>query len=132
MDVHKLGLSKTETHHFKAKVEKKLVLPKADAPKQLAGYLGWSDKAKESFSTKWKTTGANAAKSIYVRDLQDGHPMKPTAQQALVAGSATVNTAFSRKLQDDMDEADMPSIDLDWGAKAKAKKAPKMALKEQS
>jgi len=129
---HKLGLSKMrqqEGRHFDVK---KMVMPKAEAPKQLSGYLGWSDKKKDSFSTTWNTTGANAAKSLYMHDLQDGHSGISEAKagkQALVS-SASVTSEYSRKLEDDIAGGDLP--DIDWGVKAKAKQAPKIALKVQS
>merc|ERR1719454_467290 len=46
MPRRKLGLSKVRNqavHHFAVK-SKKWVMPKADAPKQLSGYLGWAKK----------------------------------------------------------------------------------------
>jgi len=127
---HKLGLSKLKTearHQSKAKVD---LLKKAEAPKQLSGYLGWSKPAKQSFSTNWKTTGENAAKSLYMRDLEEGHPQVVAAKraqkkQALVSGQA-VTTAFSKMLEHQLDEDNFPAID--WGSK----KSSKLALKAQA
>jgi len=133
MRARRMALSKVknqETRHAR----KTDVQIKADTPKQLSGYLGWSsNKAKDGFSTSWNTTGANAAKSIYVRDLEGGHSQQAEKKSEALVADAAVTTAYTRKLEDDMQGADFPSIDLDWGTKkAKAVKAPKIALKEQT
>jgi hypothetical protein len=96
---------------------KELVVSKADAPKQLAGYLGWSKTADASFSTSWNTTGVNAAKSL-LRDDGSKKAAKrvPAKKQALVE-KAVPSTPFSRMLEDQMAVGDWPA--MDWGNEAK-------------
>jgi hypothetical protein len=121
----KLGLSKLKGKELRH--EKKWVMPKAEAPQQLSGYLGWSSKGKKSFTTAWNTTGEKAAKSLYMRDLDGTHTQKAAPKEALV-GEAVVSSAFSRQLEDDMQTGEL-DINLDWGQKAKAAKATKAAPK---
>jgi len=128
----KLGLtnvSNKETHHAVIK-QKQEVLSKSDVPKMLGGYLGWGNKPKESFTTQWNNTGANAAKSLHVEaDGLQAQKKPSTPKQALVA---SVSTAYTRKLQDDLESADLEEWPtLDWGAKAKPA-TPKLALKAQT
>lgn len=131
---HKLGLAKVKkavSHISNKKVE---LLKKAEAPRQLAGYLGWSKKPKEAtFTTEWKNSGAIAAKNLYMHDLQEGHTNQvhhksAPQKEALVSGKA-VTTAFSKMLEDQVNEDDDHFPTIDWGAK-KAK--PTMSLKAQA
>jgi len=88
------------------------VMAEAKQSKQLAGYLGWhfeAEKPELSFSTEWKTTGANA------RSLETTSNVKHE-KQALVA-QAVDTTDFD----DMLTPADFPS--MDWGS-PKAKRAP--------
>lgn len=145
-----LGLSKlshravnvaTGHRHLRAK---HLVMPKADAPKQLSGYLGWStSKAATplkdpSFSTHWNSTGdgSKSSESIYLRDLEQGHvdepaPKKeeaPRKDQALLSnGAGAVSTAFTKMIEEQTNADEFPSIN--WGAK---KEATQQAKKEES
>lgn len=118
----KLGLSNMRNseaqQHFKVK---SVVVTKVSAPKQLTGYLGWAKPNQESsFSTQWNNTGANAAKRLESRNLQEDHASESTQRkaqkQALVAG---VTTAFSRMLDHAGEDLEDDLPDLDWGPKAR-------------
>jgi len=132
----KLGLSKVSHEDRRTsgkKVNRRFLVPavqKTDAPKQLAGYLGWSKKEPDAaFSTQWKTTGAREAASLDIHGLQHEEKKPAAPQQALVTDS--VSTAFSAKLEDDIAGATVP-IDLDWGAQAKANQPEKMSSKVEA
>lgn len=132
----KLGLSKMKStiqHRVVAKQEVDL-FKKAEAPKDLAGYLGWAGEAKKqpvAFSTNWKNSGDKAAESLYMNDLAVGHHAAPATQaahkQALVVDEA-ITTPFSKMMK-----AQEASFNEDqFAAVTWGKAKPKMALAASS
>mmetsp|Transcript_69156 Transcript_69156/g.109678 ORF Transcript_69156/g.109678 Transcript_69156/m.109678 type:complete len:262 (+) Transcript_69156:36-821(+) len=119
----KLGLAKLKKQEDRrTAVENQFVLRKADAPKQLAGYLGWAKASDKSFSTMWKASGKDNTQSLYMRDLNERlrkQASKPSPHKEVLVSDSVATTAFSKMLEEQWQATDVAAVD--WGGKAKSK-----------